>query len=315
MKELNLNQKVNETGASILVRDVVGFQLSHFYDYPLLTAEEEIFYAQKVRSAIRIGKDKNGRNTEIFDPTIEEADPDALRARERLVLHNQRLVAHYAQRYKSGPIAMPDLIQEGMIGLQRAAEKFDPTMGRKFSTYATCWIKQAMTRAIANDSRTIRLPNHQHERLNKIKKATAQLIEIHNRLPTSEEIAERLEITVEVLEHAIASCPKMVSLDLARGEKEDCSLGDAIPSPGNMAEETYASTDQQLAVKKMLDSLDPRSKDILMLRFGFDGCGPRSLLEVSEVYGISRERVRQIEKRAIASLRKCHKGAKDLLSA
>ncbi len=268
--------------------DSVRLYLREIGKIPLLTAEEELELAQKVVSGDKRAKDK-----------MAEA--------------NMRLVVSIAKRYVGRGLDLLDLIQEGNTGLLRAVEKFDPDKGFKFSTYATWWIRQAITRAIADQARTIRIPVHMVETINKLLRTQRRLTQELNREPTNDEIAKAMEMEVEKVEHIMKIKQDISSLDASvRDDEEDSVLGDFIVDEDTMSPEESATTQLlKEQVKDMLGALTEREQKILKLRFGLEDGKSHTLEEVGQEFSVTRERIRQIEAKALAKLRK-HKDAKKL---
>ncbi len=268
--------------------DSVRLYLREIGKIPLLTAEEELALAQRVVAGDKDAKDK-----------MAEA--------------NMRLVVSIAKRYVGRGLDLLDLIQEGNTGLLRAVEKFDPDKGFKFSTYATWWIRQAITRAIADQARTIRIPVHMVETINKLLRTQRRLTQELNREPSNEEIAKAMEIDVEKVEHIMKIKQDISSLDASvRDDEEDSVLGDFIEDEDTISPEESA-TNQLLKehVKDMLGSLTEREQKILKLRFGLEDGKSHTLEEVGQEFSVTRERIRQIEAKALAKLRK-HRDARKL---
>lgn len=262
--------------------DPVRMYLREIGRIPLLTADQEIELARK----------------------IEMGGADGAIAKRRLVQANLRLVVSIAKKYVGRGMLFLDLIQEGNMGLIRAAEKFDYERGYKFSTYATWWIRQAITRAIADQARTIRIPVHMVETINKLKKVTRKLQQDKGRKPTEEEIAESMEISIAKLRDIIKVAQEPVSLETPIGKEEDSKLGDFIEDRD--AETPAASVTQDLLredIHEVMASLSPRERDVLRLRFGLDDGRQRTLEEVGQLFGVTRERIRQIEAKALRKLR------------
>jgi RNA polymerase primary sigma factor len=261
------------------VDDSVRMWLREIGKRPLLTLEKEIRLAER----------------------IEQGD---LTAKEQLTEANLRLVVSIAKRYSGRGMAFPDLIQEGNIGLIRAVEKFDYRKGYKFSTYATWWIRQAITRAIADQGRTIRIPVHMVETINRLIKTSSQLLQELGREPTIEELARALDMPVERVSEIIRIAPEPLSLETPIGEEEDSHLADFIED--HEAVSPTEAADRRMLREKIdeaLDSLTPREKEVLMMRFGLeDGCS-RTLEEVGRHFRVTRERIRQIEAKALKKLR------------
>ena len=272
--------EVSEVGAkSIPTDDPVRMYFKEIGKVPLLSAEEER------ELAIR----------------IENGDEEA---KKKLCESNLRLVVSIARRYLNRGLSFLDLIQEGNLGLIKAVEKFDYTKGYKFSTYATWWIRQAITRSIADQARTIRIPVHMVETINKLIRISRQLLQEYGREPTSEEIAKEMGITVEKVREIKKVSQDPVSLETPIGEEEDSHLGDFIadddiPSPVDAA--AYSMLQRQL--REVLDTLSERERKVLILRFGLDDGRPRTLEEVGKEFNVTRERIRQIEAKALRKLR------------
>lgn len=268
--------------------DSVRLYLREIGKIPLLKPDEELELAYKV-----VAGDK--------------------RAKDKMAEANMRLVVSIAKRYVGRGLDLLDLIQEGNTGLLRAVEKFDPDKGFKFSTYATWWIRQAITRAIADQARTIRIPVHMVETINKLLRTQRRLTQDLNREPTNEEIAKEMEIDVEKVEHIMKIKQDISSLDASvRDDEEDSVLGDFIEDEDTISPEDSA-TGQLLKehVKDMLGSLSEREQKILKLRFGLEDGRSHTLEEVGQEFNVTRERIRQIEAKALTKLRK-HKDNKKL---
>ena len=264
---------------NIAIDDPVKVYLKEIGRVPLLTSEEEI------ELAIR----------------ISENDEEA---KKRLSEANLRLVVSIAKRYVGRGMQFLDLIQEGNLGLIKAVDKFDHTKGFKFSTYATWWIRQAITRAIADQARTIRIPVHMVETINKVKKTNSQILHETGREPTAEEIADKLDMPVEKVREILRVAQEPVSLETPIGEEEDSHLGDFIPDDDAQAPVDAASMAlmrEQLA--EVLKTLTPREARVLSLRYGLEDGNPKTLEEVGKEFNVTRERIRQIEAKALRKLR------------
>jgi RNA polymerase primary sigma factor len=267
----------------------------------LLTHAEEIEYSRAVRAGLEARKRiEAGEDT----PELRELVRKGQEAREKLIRHNLRLVVSIAKRYRSSELPLIDLIQEGNIGLMTAVERYDPELGYRFSTYATFWIRQAIGRAVANLSRTIRVPVHMHDLIAKIRRAEAQIEQQKGRPATNEELAEMLGIEVSRIEQARSSIPRTSSLDRPIGEDGESTIGDLLPDPRSeeVVDEALTNAIRE-QIRRSLEQLTERERGVLILRFGLNGEQPRTLAEIAEHFKISRERVRQIEKEALAKLR------------
>ena len=263
----------------VSIDDPVRMYLKEIGRVPLLTAEEEVALAKR----------------------MNDGDEEASK---RLAEANLRLVVSIAKRYVGRGMLFLDLIQDGNLGLIKAVEKFDYTKGYKFSTYATWWIRQAITRAIADQARTIRIPVHMVETINKLIRVSRQLLQSLGREPTPEEIAKEMDIGVDRVREIMKIAQEPVSLETPIGEEEDSHLGDFIedqdaPAPADAA--SFMLLKEQL--EEVLDTLTPREEKVLRLRFGLDDGRARTLEEVGQNFGVTRERIRQIEAKALRKLR------------
>ena len=278
-EEINSNESDDsDTGAA----DSVKSYLKEIGRYPLLEYKEEVELAKKIELGGAIGE----------------------KAKKDLANSNLRLVVNNAKRYINRGLSLQDLIQEGNVGLLKAVEKFDYRKGFKFSTYGTWWIKQAITRAIADQARTIRVPVHMVESMNKVRKAQRELTTMLDHNPSAEEIAEQLNMPVEKIIEVLKISQDTVSLESPVGDENDSQLGDFLEDT------TFVSPEEQVSAKMLREALDEvlgtltdREEQIIRLRFGFDDNKSRTLEEVGDIFGVTRERIRQIESKALRKMR------------
>ena len=308
LTESNADQFESALSAEgVAIDDPVKVYLKEIGRVPLLTPEEEVNLALTIKAGSE-AKEKYDADPDALSEEEKAACLKAIKkgvaARKRLSEANLRLVVSIAKRYVGRGMQFLDLIQEGNLGLIKAVEKFDHTKGFKFSTYATWWIRQAITRAIADQARTIRIPVHMVETINKVKKVSSQLLHEQGKEPTAEEIAERLEMSVDKVREIMRVAQEPVSLETPIGEEEDSHLGDFIPDdeapvPAEVASHTLLR--EQLS--EVLDTLTEREEKVLRLRFGLVDGRPRTLEEVGKEFNVTRERIRQIEAKALRKLR------------
>jgi RNA polymerase nonessential primary-like sigma factor len=299
--------------------DMVRTYLHEIGRIPLLTSEEEIIFGKQVKQLmdlVAIQEDFSQKSDRL--PTTQEwADaagmtPTALdevlrqgtRAKRKMIEANLRLVVSVAKKYQKRNLELLDLVQEGTLGLERAVDKFDPTKGFKFSTYAYWWIRQAITRAIAQQARTIRLPVHITEKLNKIKKAQRQLAQSLGRVATAAEVAAALDIKTEQVRECLSLSRQPVSLDLRIGDNQDTELADLLEDQGHSPEHFTVNESLRDDIASLLSELPPKQRQVMVMRYGLENGQEMSLASISKHMDLSREQVRQLERQAMDSLRK-----------
>jgi len=291
--------------SNIETNDTIGMYFKEVSRVPLLTAEEEVALAQRIESG-RLARAELARGYVSDRRRVElrRLVEDGWKAREHLITANSRLVISIAKKYMNRGVPFLDLIQEGNIGLMRATKKFEYRRGHKFSTYATWWIRQAISRAVADQGRTIRVPVHMGDQINKLLRVQHELTQQFDRKPKIEELAEALEVTPEKVEHMMEVARRPLSLELPTDDEGDSSLGDFIEDQEiPLPDDTATSHLLKESLLLVLDSLPSREVRILQLRFGLLDGQAYTLEEVGRKMGVTRERVRQIQAQALSRLR------------
>ncbi|MFA9430568.1 sigma-70 family RNA polymerase sigma factor [Egicoccus sp. AB-alg2] len=303
----DLTDDVAPPPASVLTATTDGVRqyLNAIGRVALLSAEEEVDLAKRYHAGLAAKQAlQDERLTRAQRARLRRLTAEGARAQERLVTANLRLVVSVARRYLGRGLSLLELVQEGNLGLMRGVEKFDHTKGYKFSTYATWWIRQALTRGTANKARSVRLPVHVHELVAKVRRTEFELLQVLGREATDEEVADDLGLTLERLRELRLAGREITSLDRSVGEDSDATLGDLVPD--DEAEDPEAVATAGIARREVvlaLESLHERERGVLELRYGLSGEEPRTLEEIGALYGVTRERIRQIEKKTLAKLR------------
>jgi RNA polymerase nonessential primary-like sigma factor len=319
-----------ETTKTKFTADMVRTYLREIGRVPLLTREQEIIYGKQVQQMMSLLEAKEALAKELqrepttdewatkVDVAIEEL-PETIkrgkRAKQKMIEANLRLVVAIAKKYQKRNMEFLDLIQEGTMGLERGVEKFDPTRGYKFSTYAYWWIRQAITRAIAQQARTIRLPIHITEKLNKIKKVQRELAQTLGRSPNANEIAKALELEPAQIREYLNLARQPVSLDIRVGDNQDTELQDLLEDDGPSPDHFMTQEALRQDIDTLLAELTPQQREVVSLRFGLQDGNELSLAKVGERLNLSRERVRQLEHQALAHLRRRRENVQEYIAS
>ncbi|WP_341531075.1 RpoD/SigA family RNA polymerase sigma factor [Nostoc sp. UHCC 0302] len=309
--------------------DLVRSYLKEIARYPLLTSEQEISYARLVQQmmaieqqrqvlALQLNRQLTARELAAAlgktEAEVESIFHQGERAKQKMVTANLRLVVSVAKKYQNRNLEFLDLIQEGTLGLYRSVEKFDPNKGYKLSTYAYWWVKQAITRAIGEKSRTIRLPIHVVEKLNSLKKVQRELSQLNGHQPTIAEIAEALKVKPETIREYLQISKQPVSLEMRVGDSQDTELLEILPDESISPDEQVDIDFMRQNLKDLLASLPPIQREILTLRFGLENDHQLSLTQIGERLNLSRERIRQLEHKALTILRRQQSDIKEYLN-
>ncbi|HEY9853442.1 MAG TPA: RNA polymerase sigma factor, RpoD/SigA family [Leptolyngbyaceae cyanobacterium] len=322
--------ETNNTTNQKFTADMVRTYLREIGRVPLLTREQEIVYGKQVQQMMSLLEAKDdlatslkreptqqewADRTEMTEDGLREAIRRGQRAKQKMIEANLRLVVAIAKKYQKRNLEFLDLIQEGTLGLERGVEKFDPMRGYKFSTYAYWWIRQAITRAIAQQGRAIRLPIHITEKLNKIKKVQRELAQQLGRSATPAEIAQALELDTSQIREYLTIARQPISLDVRVGDNQDTELSDLLEDEGPSPEHYITQESLRNDLDELLEQLTPQQRQVLTLRFGLADGNALSLAKVGEQLNLSRERVRQLERQALDQLRRHRANVREYLAS
>jgi RNA polymerase nonessential primary-like sigma factor len=320
---------ITTTSKTKFSTDIVRNYLQDIVRVPLLTHEEEILYSKQVQQMIILYKQKEtltkqlnhepsqkelAKYVQLSEIKVKEIFQHGIQAKQKMMAANLRLVVSIAQKYQGRNVEFMDLIQEGSLGLERGVEKFDPTRGYKFSTHAYWWISQAMTRAISQQSRTIRLPIHITEKLNKLKKARRELSQELKRIPSVSEIAEKMKLSPAKIRELLMICRQPISFDKQVGDNEDTELQEFLIEALEASPETQLTQDlMSQDIYLSLTELTPHQQQVLILRYGLEDDCELTLAQVAQQLNISERRVRYLEKQALSYLRRCQTNLREYI--
>lgn len=326
MNTANIQINSPNVSSSNYNKDILGTYLVEIDREALLTPQQEVFYAQRVqqmRNLLNLKQDlankfqqqttvaKWASEANITVAELQQILYQGEKAKQKMIRANLKLVVSIAKKYQYHNLDLIDLIQEGSLGLQRAVEKFDPSKGFKFSTYAYWWIKQGINRAIESQSRTIRLPSHVCQKLKKIKKVQIELTQKLGRAPTLTDIASYISVEPEQLQKYLQIARQPISLDLKFGETQDTELQDLLEDPNSSLEQRTNENSVRELLQEMISELSPQQQEVISLHFGLQDGHELSLREVAKHMNISHTRVRQIERQAFSRLRRKTKGMRE----